>query len=143
QLLRYLLDDYTCMVFHRRDTGLSSGRVEALTCADYAHHAKGMLDHLGIESAHIMGGCMGCTIATAFGVAYPEATRSLVLFWPVGGARYRINGHLRFAQHLAFVHQNGMKAVVDLAQQEGKAFGKDARVGPWVSVLQTDAEFAR
>lgn len=132
---------FKCIVFDRRDTGRSGGRVEALTWADYAHHAKGLMDHLDIESAHIMGGCMGCTVATAFGAAYPEATRSLVLFWPVGGAKYRINGHMRFAQHLVYAQQNGLQAVADLARQEGKAFGKDPRVGPWVSVLQTDEAF--
>lgn len=142
RFLDHLPESHACIVFDRRDTGLSGGRVEALTWADYARHARGLLDHLGIESAHVMGGCMGCTVATAFGAAYPEATRSMVLFWPVGGARYRINGHLRFAQHLSFVHQNGLAAVVDLARQEGKAFGKDARVGPWVSVLRSDPAFA-
>ena len=60
----------------------------------------------------------------------------MVLFWPVGGARYRIAGHQRFAEHLAFVHQDGLAAVVELAK-EGKSFGADPRGGPWVSVLRT------
>ncbi len=142
KFLDNLTKDYTCIAFDRRDTGKSGGRVEALQWVDYAHHAKGMLDALGIDKAHIMGGCMGCTVAVAFGVAYPQATAGMVLFWPVGGARYRINGHQRFAEHLAFVHQNGLEAVVDLARQPGSAFGKDPRVGPWVSVLRTDPAFA-
>lgn len=142
RFLDHLPEHFKCIVFDRRDTGRSSGRVEAVTWTHYAHHAKRMLDYLGIETAHIMGGCMGCTVATAFAAAYPDSTRSLVLFWPVGGAKYRINGHIRFAQHLAYVEQNGMQAVVDLAQQEGKAFGKDPRVGPWVSAIQTGQAFA-
>jgi len=36
-------------------------------------------------------------------VAHPQATLSMVLYWPVGGARYRISSHQRFAEHLAFV----------------------------------------
>ena len=142
KFLDNLSKHYTCIAFDRRDTGKTSGRVEPLQWVDYAHHAKGMLEALNIEKAHIMGGCMGCSVAAAFGVEYPEATSSMVLFWPVGGAKYRINGHQRFAEHLAYVHQNGMQAVVDLAQQDGKAFGKDSRVGPWVSVLRTDPAFA-
>ena len=39
---------------------------------------------------------------------------SMVLFWPVGGAKYRITSHQRFAEHLAFVNQNGLEAVVAL-----------------------------
>jgi hypothetical protein len=84
---------------------------------------------------------MGWCPAIAFGVAHPETTLSLVLYWPVGGARYRINGHLRFAQHVAYVHQNGLEAVVSLAA-EGKSFGQDPRGGPWVSVLRRDRAFA-
>ena len=61
-----------------------------------------------------MGGCMGCCPVAAFAVAYPEAALSMILFWPVGGAKYRITGHQRFAEHLAFVHQNGLEAVVAL-----------------------------
>ncbi len=55
---------------------------------------------------------MGCCPVAAFGVAYPEATLSMILFWPVGGAKYRISSHQRFAEHLAFVQQNGLAAVV-------------------------------
>lgn len=142
KFLDNLSKNYTCIAFDRRDTGKSSGSVEPLQWVDYAHHAKGMLEALDIEKAHVMGGCMGCSVALAFGAAYPQATSSMVLFWPVGGAKYRINGHQRFAEHLAYVHQNGLQAVVDLARQDGKAFGKDARVGPWVSVLRTDPAFA-
>lgn len=143
QFIDNLSKSYTTIAVDRRDTGRSGGRVEALDWADYAHHAKGVLTALGHERAHIMGGCMGCTVATAFGVAYPETTISQVLFWPVGGARYRINGHLRFADHLAFVHRNGMQAVVDLAQDPDKGFGKDSRVGPWVAALREHPEFAK
>jgi hypothetical protein len=74
-------------------------------------------------------------------VAHPQTTLSLLLYWPVGGPRYRINSHLRFAQHLAFVHQNGLAAVVTLAA-EGKSFGQDPRGGPWVSVIRRDPAFA-
>jgi pimeloyl-ACP methyl ester carboxylesterase len=103
---------------------------------------KALLEHLGIERAHIMGGCMGCCPALAFGVAYPQATLSTVLYWPVGGAKYRISSHQRFAEHLAFVQQNGLAAVVALAAGEGKPFGADPRGGPWASVIKTDAIFA-
>jgi hypothetical protein len=62
-----------------------------------------LLDHLNISRAHIMGGCMGCCPVTAFAVAHPQTTLSIVLYWPVGGAKYRISSHQRFAEHLAFV----------------------------------------
>jgi pimeloyl-ACP methyl ester carboxylesterase len=85
---------------------------------------------------------MGCSSAIAFGVAHPEVTLSLLLWWPVGGAKYRINGHLRFAEHLAYVKQNGLAQVAALARSGTKSFGEDPRGGPWVSVLRRDAAFA-
>ncbi|WP_158914789.1 alpha/beta fold hydrolase [Caulobacter sp. S45] len=142
QLLEHLPRHYSCIVFDRRETGASGGRVERITWADYARQGAALLDHLGVDSAHVMGGCMGCSAVAAFGVAYPERTRSMILFWPVGGAHYRLNGHQRFAEHLAFVRQNGLAAVIELARTEGKAFGADPRGGPWVSVLKHDAAFA-
>jgi len=142
RFLDHLPEKYTCIAFDRRETGLSGGRVERVTWSDYVTQGVGLLDHLGIEKAHIMGGCMGCSAAMAFGVERPERVLSLVLFWPVGGAKYRLSGHQRFAEHLAYVRQHGMQAVVDLAVSGGKPFGVDPRGGPFVSVLQRDPAFA-
>ncbi len=140
--LDHLPKKYTCIIFDRRETGQSGGRVERVTWAHYAAQGKGLLDHLNIKRAHLMGGCMGCCPVMAFGVAYPEATLSMVLFWPVGGAKYRINGHQRFAEHLAYVQQHGLEAVVALVTKEGKPFNADPRGGPWASVIKQDRAFA-
>ena len=85
---------------------------------------------------------MGCSPVAAFGVAHPEATLSMILYWPVGGAKYRINSHQRFAEHLAFVQQNGLEEVVALVTKDGKPFGADPRGGPWASVIRRDPAFA-
>jgi pimeloyl-ACP methyl ester carboxylesterase len=142
KLLDHLPQKYTCILFDRRECGQSGGRVERLTWARYVAQGKALLDHLDIKRAHIMGGCMGCCPVAAFGVAYPQATLSMILFWPVGGAKYRISSHQRFAEHLAFVQQHGLAAVVDLVRKEGKPFGGDPRGGPWASVIKHDAAFA-
>jgi pimeloyl-ACP methyl ester carboxylesterase len=142
KILDHLSRNYTCIVFDRRETGQSGGRVERVTWAHYVGQGFGLLQHLNIDRAHIMGGCMGCAPAVAFGVAHPEATLSLLLFWPVGGVKYRMNGQMRFTEHLAFVKQNGLEAVVALARSAGKSFGEDPRGGPWVSVLRRDPAFA-
>ena len=142
RMLEHLSRHYTCIVFDRRETGQSGGRVERITWAHYVAQGHGLLAHLKIDRAHIMGGCMGCCSAVAFGVTHPEMTASLLLWWPVGGAKYRINGHLRFAEHLAYVKEHGLDDVVALAKSDTKSFGEDPRRGPWVSVLRRDPEFA-
>lgn len=140
--MEHLPKKYSCIVFDRRETGQSGGRVERVTWADYVRQGKGLLEHLGIDRAHLMGGCMGCSPVVAFAVAHPQAVLSMILWWPVGGARYRIKGQQRFAEHLAFVQQNGLEAVAALVAKDGKPFGADPRGGPWASVLKHDAAFA-
>ena len=142
KLLDHLPKKYTCILFDRRECGQSGGRVERVTWAHYVAQGKGLLDHLDIARAHIMGGCMGCCPVTAFAVAHPQATLSMVLYWPVGGAKYRISSHQRFAEHLAFVQQHGLDAVVALVAKDGKTFGADPRGGPWASVIKADPAFA-
>lgn len=142
KLLDGLSGRYTCIIFDRRECGESGGRVERVTWSHFAAQGKGLLDHLKIERAHLMGGCMGCGPVVAFAVAYPQATLSMVLYWPVGGAKYRINGHQRFAEHLAYVQQHGLEEVVRLVNEEGKPFNADPRGGPWASVIRRDRSFA-
>jgi pimeloyl-ACP methyl ester carboxylesterase len=142
KLLDYLSKKFTCIIFDRRECGQSGGRVETVTWRHYVAQGKGLLDHLNIKRAHLMGGCMGCCPVLAFGVAYPGVALSLVLYWPVGGAKYRINSRQRFSEHLAFAEQQGLEQVVSLVKTEGKTFSTDPRVGPWAAVIKSDASFA-
>jgi pimeloyl-ACP methyl ester carboxylesterase len=142
KLMDHLPQHFSCIVFDRRECGQSGGRVEHLTWAHYVAQGKGLLDHLGIKRAHIMGGCMGCCPVAAFGVMHPQMTLSMILYWPVGGPKYRLSSHQRFAEHLGFVQQNGLEAVVTLVGEHGKPFGSDPRGGPWASVIKNDRAFA-
>jgi pimeloyl-ACP methyl ester carboxylesterase len=142
KLMDALAGRYRCIVFDRRETGQSGGRVERIGWSHYVAQGKGLLDHLGIAKADLLGGCMGCSPVLAFAVAYPERVQRMVRYWPVGGARYRINGHLRFAQHLAHAQQHGLAEVAALAKASGKSFGEDPRGGPWAAVLRSDPAFA-
>mgnify|MGYP003351210534 FL=1 len=85
---------------------------------------------------------MGCCPVAAFGVMHPERVISMILYWPVGGAKYRIGGHQRFAMHIAYVQGHGLERVVELASSSGKSFGEDPRGGPWASVIRQDRAFA-
>ncbi len=140
--LDHLPQKYTCIVFDRRETGRSGGRVESVSWGHFVTQAKGLLDHLGYSAAHLLGGCMGCSAALAFAVAHPQATRSMVLYWPVGGAHFRIKGQGRFAEHLALVESQGLAGVVDHILKSTDTFGRDPRVGPWAPVVRADPEFA-
>ena len=142
RLLDHLPKRYTCIVFDRRETGQSGGRVEKISWAHYVAQGRGLLDHLGLDRAHLLGGCMGCCPVAAFAVAHPERVLSMILYWPVGGAKYRISTHKRFADHLAYVDERGLAGVVELVMKEGKPFNAEPRGGPWASVIKNDPAFA-
>jgi len=139
--LEALASEHALIVYDRRECGQSGGRVERLGWNSYTRQAKALLDHLKIEGAWIMGGCMGCSVALAFGVHYPESTRGLLLHWPVGGYRWKANSQERFVRHYQFVKQNGLKAVVERARG-GKSFWTDPEAGPWAGVIARESTFA-
>ena len=142
KLLNHLPDKYQCIVFDRRETGLSGGRVEPITWDDYVEQGRGLLAHLGLDAAHLLGGCMGCCPVIAYAVKYPDSVLSMILYWPVGGARFRIKGHGRFAEHLGLLEKEGLAGVAKLALETDVGFGKDPRIGPWAPVIRNDPEFA-
>ncbi len=142
KLLDHLPNKYQCIIFDRRETGQSGGRVERITWDDYVEQGRGLLAHLGFDAAHLLGGCMGCCPVTAYAVKYPDSVLGMILYWPVGGARFRIKGHGRFAEHLGLLEKEGLSGVVDLALETELGFGKDPRIGPWAPVIRSDPEFA-
>ena len=142
RLLEHLPQKFTCIVFDRRESGQSGGRVEAITWEHYVAQGKGLLDHLGIRRASLLGACMGCCPVLAFAVDYPELVERMVLYWPVGGPKYRINSLQRFTNHLDYVEQHSLAEVAAYAIASGKSFGEDPRCGPWASVIRGDRDFA-
>ncbi|MCU1438972.1 alpha/beta hydrolase [Nocardioides sp.] len=133
---------YTCIVFDRRESGHSGGRLDRLSWQHYVDQAVRLLDHLEIESTHAMGGCVGCSTVALLAVKNPARVRSMVLFSPAGGVPYRAKQLERFAQHLGFALEHGLAAVVDLARTSGSGFSNDPRVGPWAAALRNDDAFA-
>ncbi len=142
RLVDHLAKSYTCIMFDRRESGDSGGRVERITWADYAAQGKGLLDHLGIARAHLMGGCVGCSAVAVFAATWPDAVASMVLYSPAGGPRYRITQHARFARHLSFVAERSVATAVDHALSSDQGFTQDPRVGPWVNCARRDPAFA-
>lgn len=136
-----LSQHFTMIAYDRRESGLSGGRVERLSWALFADQAKALLDHLKIKDAYVIGGCMGCSVALAFASRHPQATRALILHWPVGGYRWKINGGDRFARHVRFVREHKLDGVIKRAHQ-GKSFWQDPEAGPWASTIVADPAFA-
>ncbi len=90
--------------FDNRDIGRSTmlegagvpGRVEvflgrrstaAYRLSDMAADTTGLMDHLGIESAHVVGASMGGMIAQTLAIEHAERVRSLVSIMSTTGSR--------------------------------------------------------
>jgi pimeloyl-ACP methyl ester carboxylesterase len=141
-LLEHLSRTFSCIAFDKRESGESGGRVERLTWDAYAAQGLGLLDHLGIDRAHLIGGCIGCSIAATLVSTHPDRVERVVLYSPAGGPHYRETQLGRFAAHADFARANGLAAVVELARSEDKTFAQEPRLGPWASVIRTDEQFA-
>jgi len=139
--LAVLPRDFRLIAYDRRECGESGGRVEPLSWPVFARHARALLDYLEIEQAFLLGGCIGCSVALAFGAQFPERCRALLLHWPVGGFRWLNRGRSNFDRHEAFAREHGLGGVAERARRSGP-FWNEPEAGPWASVLASDAAFA-
>jgi pimeloyl-ACP methyl ester carboxylesterase len=70
--------------------GRSEGRVLSLLDDSYARWLVSALDALELESAHLVGVCLGGWIAMRTAIHAPERVRSLTMLSPVGLARFKV-----------------------------------------------------
>lgn len=77
--------DFTVIEMDQRNAGASSAPI---TAADgwhtYAGDQVALLDHLGVGSFAVMGGCIGCSYALGISQAAPGRVRAAVLQNPIG-----------------------------------------------------------
>ena len=67
------------VIFDNRGTGRSKDPAGSFTTRDLAEDTLALLDHLGIERAHVLGAFFGGLVAQELALAHPERLQSLVL----------------------------------------------------------------
>jgi len=79
-----LAADFDVVAFDHRGIGASERVDEQFTIADLAGDAAAVLDHLGWDSAHVLGISMGGTVAQELALTSPDRVRTLTLgcTWP-------------------------------------------------------------
>ena len=79
EFLAELVGHFSVAVYDHRGIGDSSRADEPFSIADLAADARGVLDGLGWDSAHVLGTSMGGMIAQELVSAAPDRVRSVVL----------------------------------------------------------------
>ena len=80
--------EFRYVMYDRRGCWLSSRPESGYDLENQAHDLAELLDHLNIESAHVIGSSAGGPIAILFATLYPERVRTLALagtaahLWP-------------------------------------------------------------
>lgn len=85
-----LAELYQVILFDNRGSGRSDQTTGALTIKQMARDAAGLLDALGIDRAHVLGGSMGGMIALQTALDYPDRINKLVLGATAAGGKRRI-----------------------------------------------------
>jgi pimeloyl-ACP methyl ester carboxylesterase len=80
-----------------RQLALRSKKAAGYTLSDMAADAIGLLDHLGIERAHVVGASMGGMIAQTIAIEHPDRVLSLCSIMSNTGARW--SGQPRLATY--------------------------------------------
>jgi 3-oxoadipate enol-lactonase / 4-carboxymuconolactone decarboxylase len=104
-----LTDRYRCLRYDTRGHGRSEVVDRPASIDDLADDLAGLLDALGIETAHVAGLSLGGMTAQNFAIRHPHRLRALVLM--------ATSAHMRppeaWRQREALVRKDGMGSLVD------------------------------
>ncbi len=132
-----LAGDFRVIAMDQRNAGRSRAPVGADDgWSTYRDDQLALLDHLGIERCHVMGGCIGCSYALALVEAAPERITAAVLQNPIGisnGNRPAFEGMFDdWANEL-------LRQRPDLSADDLRAFGERMFGGDFVFSVSRDA----
>jgi len=85
-----LSKDFRVVTFDNRGVGESTVPAEPFTIADMAADTVGLMDALGIDSAHIFGVSMGGLIAQLLALDFPDRVKKVALGCTSHGGRHAV-----------------------------------------------------
>jgi pimeloyl-ACP methyl ester carboxylesterase len=122
--------DFWLIAMDQRNAGRSTGPLEVGDpWGAYARDQLALMDHLGVQSFHVMGACIGCSFALKLIEQAPQRVATAVLEQPVGVTSD--NEHLYEAMWRGWGEQlRRRRADIDAAEVE--AFGTRMFAGDFV-----------
>jgi len=106
-----LSQHFRVITFDNRGSGQSRGELNGLSTEVMARDALALLDHLGVEKAHVAGLALGGLAATQMARLHPERVQSLILASSYAAADDHIAGVTEKWRTIA--QSRGMEALFD------------------------------
>lgn len=121
--MQILSVSYRVTAYDLKGHGYSDAPAEGYTSADHVEDLFALMDHLGVESASMVGHSFGGVIAAHAAVVAPERVRSLVLSDPYFPALRHLEDLSRWGHWEAF-RQEAEEAGVTLSDEHWYDVGK-------------------
>jgi pimeloyl-ACP methyl ester carboxylesterase len=142
--IEILSDEWMVIAMDQRNAGRSFGPLAPVTYDVLFEDHIALLDSLGLERCHVMGGCIGVSFALRLIMGVPGRIAAAVCQKPVG--RDESNSMetftAMFQPTIALARESGMEAVVASAVEK-PIFNRNNAAGPWALRLKNDADFRK
>lgn len=126
---------FQVIAYDRRAAGRSATPTDGYSIANYSADLRALLDHLGVEQAHILGSSAGGPIALRFALDYPQSVKTLLL----------INTMTYVQESERAVRQRELDAIKQAEREQGRAAAVETGLtARWPGLQETDpAQFAK
>lgn len=118
---------FDCITYDNLGAGRSGARLRPTSMPELAADAAGLLDALGVESAHVYGVSMGGMVAQELALRFPERVRGLILGCTTAGGPLAVRPSLR-----------ELNLIAAIAAGELRKPGR-----PWLAAFLFSPEFRR
>jgi pimeloyl-ACP methyl ester carboxylesterase len=136
-----LSPSFRVIAMDQRNAHRSFAPLEVTDWGQMAADQAALLDALGIENAHIMGGCIGSSFCLRFMHDFPGRATAAILQNPIGLRGGNFDGFKAMFETAAQTAEaGGMQAVVDAALENDR-FQQNNAGGLWAARIAADEAF--
>jgi pimeloyl-ACP methyl ester carboxylesterase len=129
--VRELRSRFTCLCFDNRGMGASQPAGQPISVARMAADARALMDHLGWDSAHVVGHSLGGPVALDLAFGRPRRVRSLALLCTIS----RGADATRMSRQMLWI---GLRSRIGPRRARRRAFMEIVMPPGWASRAEAD-----